>query len=86
MVVNPIDATGAGDAFAAGFLYGWCETSNVRRGLEYGCACGSAAVGQLGGSTPLTTQAVDATMSKEGVMGSFLVGPNAYQPFQAMAS
>ena len=37
----------------------------MRRGLVYGCACGAAAVGQLGGSAPLDARAVDAAMSRE---------------------
>lgn len=76
-VANPIDTTGAGDAFAAGFLFGWCGTRNVRRGLMYGCACGSAAVGQLGGSTPLNAAAVDATMNTMGEVGFYSQTPNA---------
>ena len=59
-----VDTTGCGDAFAAGFLYGWCGSRDVRRGLVYGCACGSAAVGQMGGSTPLASETVDAYLPK----------------------
>ena len=63
-----VDTTGAGDAFAAGFLFGWCGSRDVQRGLVYGCACGTAAVGQVGGSTPLDAAAVDATMRRnEGI-------------------
>lgn len=54
-----VDATGAGDAFAAGFLFGWCCSGDVPLGLEYGCACGAAAVGQMGGSTPLAADEVN---------------------------
>ena len=46
-------------AFAAGFLFGWVASRDVRRGLVYGCACGSAAVSQMGGSTPLESRTVD---------------------------
>jgi len=65
---NPVDATGCGDAFAAGFLFGWCGARDVQRGLVYGCACGGAAVGQVGGSTPLDAASVNACMRRnEGV-------------------
>ena len=60
-----VDTTGAGDAFAAGFLFGWCGARDVQRGLVYGCACGAAAVGQLGGSSPLDAATVDAAMGRD---------------------
>ena len=67
---NPVDATGCGDAFAAGFLFGWCGARDVRRGLVYGCACGGAAVAQVGGSTPLDAASVNACMRRnEGGLG-----------------
>lgn len=55
-----VDTTGAGDAFAAGFLFGWCGSRDVERGLVYGCACGAAAVGQIGGSSPLDADSINA--------------------------
>ena len=40
----------------------------MRRGLVYGCACGGAAVAQVGGSTPLDAASVNACMRRnEGV-------------------
>ena len=60
---STVDTTGCGDAFAAGFLFGWCGSRDVRRGLVYGCACGTAAVGQVGGSTPLDASVVDDSMA-----------------------
>lgn len=57
-----VDTTGAGDAFAAGFLYGWCQAGDVRLGLIYGCACGAAAVGQMGGSHPLPSDEINKCM------------------------
>ena len=62
--VAPVDTTGCGDAFAAGFLYGWCGSRDVGRGLVYGCACGAAAVGQVGGSVPLDAEDIDRCMRR----------------------
>ena len=74
-----VDTTGAGDAFAAGFLFGWCGSRDVRRGLVYGCACGAAAVGQIGGSTPLDADSINACMIRDaGLSGtSFDTFPEA---------
>ena len=63
-----VDTTGCGDAFAAGFLFGWSGAADVRRGLVYGCACGAAAVGQVGGSSPLAVENVNLCMRRnEGI-------------------
>jgi len=63
-----VDTTGAGDAFAAGFLFGWCGSRDVERGLVYGCACGAAAVGQIGGSSPLDADSINAGMRRDEVI------------------
>lgn len=62
MARQVVDTTGAGDAFAAGFLYGWCQAEDVRLGLIFGCACGAAAVGQMGGSHPLSPDDINRCM------------------------
>ena len=59
-----VDTTGAGDAFAAGFLFGWCGSQDVQRGLVYGCACGTSVVSQVGGSTPIEAASVDSYMRR----------------------
>lgn len=53
--VNPIDTTGAGDSFNAGFLYEWLRGSDIRRCLNSGSACGALATTKLGGSTASPT-------------------------------
>ena len=60
-----VDTTGCGDAFAAGFLYGWCGSGDVQRGLTYGCACGTAAVEMMGGATPLDEDSIAACMRRQ---------------------
>mmetsp|Transcript_49085 Transcript_49085/g.112591 ORF Transcript_49085/g.112591 Transcript_49085/m.112591 type:complete len:190 (-) Transcript_49085:105-674(-) len=62
MARQVVDTTGAGDAFAAGFLWGWCQEEDVRLGLIFGCACGAAAVGQMGGSHPLSPLEINKCM------------------------
>ena len=52
-VVNAIDATGAGDAFRAGLLYGLLRGFELPRSLRWAVACGSLKVGSLGAATTL---------------------------------
>ncbi|MCX8103169.1 MAG: carbohydrate kinase family protein [Candidatus Bipolaricaulota bacterium] len=44
-----VDTTGAGDAFAAGFLYGLFEERELRECAELGAQLAKLAVGQMGG-------------------------------------
>lgn len=46
-----IDATGAGDAFDAGFLDLWLAGAPLAACLDRGAACGAAAVSRAGGAT-----------------------------------
>ena len=47
--VDAVDAVGAGDGFAAGFLYGRLSGADVRRCLALGVACGSLSTRRRGG-------------------------------------
>lgn len=49
--VQCVDTTGAGDSFAAGFVYGISEGWNVRRCAEFANQCGAKAVAQVGATT-----------------------------------
>jgi sugar/nucleoside kinase (ribokinase family) len=49
--VNPIDTTGAGDSFNAGFIYGFLHDFSFEKCLLYGNACGSVSVTRIGGAT-----------------------------------
>jgi sugar/nucleoside kinase (ribokinase family) len=46
--VPVLDATGAGDAFAAGLLKAWSSGAKPEAALAAGCALGAAAVGRIG--------------------------------------
>lgn len=47
--VTPVDTTGAGDNFNAGFLYGRLRGLPMQESLRIGCVCGALATGALGG-------------------------------------
>ena len=47
--VEAVDATGAGDAFAAGFITAWLKSADPETALQRGIAAGAKAVTRLGG-------------------------------------
>ncbi|MET8144443.1 PfkB family carbohydrate kinase, partial [Sphaerisporangium sp. NPDC005288] len=47
-----VDSTGAGDAFAAGFLTALLAGRPAPAALDEGCRAGAAAVARLGGRPP----------------------------------
>jgi sugar/nucleoside kinase (ribokinase family) len=47
-VTEIIDTTGAGDAYCAGFLYGWANDLPLSRCAEYGTYCATKVIQQLG--------------------------------------
>lgn len=49
--VDAIDTTGAGDAFNAGYMFGYLSGRPVEECLLYGNACGACSVMNYGGST-----------------------------------
>lgn len=51
--VHVVDATGAGDAFAAGLLAAWSAGADVRAALNEGCRLGAHAVGLVGARPPV---------------------------------
>ena len=53
--VELVDATGAGDSFDAGFLYGMLAGWSLRDTLELAAACGSLSVTGLGGTAAQPT-------------------------------
>lgn len=55
--VLPIDTTGAGDTFNAGFLHCWLSGSGVRDAMRFGAACGALSTLGLGGTANQPTDA-----------------------------
>ncbi|HUH97350.1 MAG TPA: carbohydrate kinase family protein [Anaerolineales bacterium] len=50
LVVNVVDAVGAGDTFDAGFLYGYLKKWPLQRSLRLGCVCGALSTQKAGGT------------------------------------
>lgn len=49
--VKALDTTGAGDSFAAGFLHGYLEGSDLYTSLKFGNACGALSTLGMGGTS-----------------------------------
>jgi sugar/nucleoside kinase (ribokinase family) len=55
--VTPIDPTGAGDSFNAGFLLAWLDSQPLRQCMRAGVACGALSTRAPGGTTAQPTGA-----------------------------
>ncbi|MGE5559160.1 MAG: carbohydrate kinase family protein [Bacillota bacterium] len=53
--VKPLDTTGAGDSFNAGFIYGFINGFDLGRCIVYGNACGAFCVTKAGGASACPT-------------------------------
>jgi sugar/nucleoside kinase (ribokinase family) len=49
--VTPIDTTGAGDSFNAGYIYAHLAGLDEREALRFACACGALATTRVGGAS-----------------------------------
>jgi ribokinase len=58
--IEPVDTTGAGDAFAAGFLAAVFDGRDHDEALAVGNACGALATREIGARTPVSWDAVRA--------------------------
>jgi len=48
LVKKVVDTTGAGDAYSAGFLYGWANDHSLSECAQYGTHCATKVIQQLG--------------------------------------
>ena len=53
--LKPIDTTGAGDSFNAGFIYAFVCGRKLEECMDYGNACGSISVTRIGGAAACAT-------------------------------
>lgn len=53
--VNPVDTTGAGDSFDAGFLFRYVHGDSLSNCLRYGSVCGALSTTKPGGATAAPT-------------------------------
>jgi sugar/nucleoside kinase (ribokinase family) len=54
--IDPLDLTGAGDCFNAGFLHAWLRGSSLSDALQLGVSCGSFSTQALGGTGAQPTE------------------------------
>lgn len=47
-IENVVDLTGAGDLFAAGFLFGFARGYTLKKATELGCICAADVIGHVG--------------------------------------
>jgi len=65
--VNPVDTTGAGDSFNAGFLHAWLRGKPLRVAMEFAAACGGLSTLASGGSAgQATEQEAERFMTEKG--------------------
>jgi len=57
LAIDPVDTTGAGDSFDAGFLAGWLAGRSLAACLALGVACGSLSTRGVGGTAAQPTLA-----------------------------
>ncbi len=62
--VTPVDTTGAGDAFDAGFIYGHLKGEKLERCLRYGAICGALTTTAPGITAIPHLKEVEAWLSK----------------------
>jgi sugar/nucleoside kinase (ribokinase family) len=55
--LTPVDTTGAGDSFNAGFVHAWLDRLPLRDCMRAGVVCGALSTRALGGTTAQATAA-----------------------------
>ncbi len=67
-LVEPVDTTGAGDTFDAGFLHRWLAGQSVESAMRYGAACGAISTLAPGGTGCQPDEAgVEAFLQERGM-------------------
>ena len=61
--LSSLDSTGAGDAFAAGFLAVWLDDGDPERSLAVANACGAVAASERGPKSDLSWERIEAVMA-----------------------
>lgn len=54
--VKPVDTTGAGDSFNAGFLHAWLRGTPLPDGMRFAAACGALSTLSAGGTSAQPTE------------------------------
>jgi sugar/nucleoside kinase (ribokinase family) len=63
--VDPVDTTGAGDNFDAGFIYAHIQGKDLKTCMQYGAVCGALSTTRVGGAAAAPTQQeVEAWLAK----------------------
>ena len=61
--IKPVDTTGAGDSFDAGFLHVWVRGRSVEEALRFAAACGALSTRAMGGTgSQATVEEAEATI------------------------
>ncbi|QLG26584.1 carbohydrate kinase family protein [Halorarum halophilum] len=63
--IDPLDTTGAGDAFASGFLAARADGAGYERALAVANACGAVASGAVGARADLSWEAIEALLAEQ---------------------
>jgi ribokinase len=62
--VDVVDTTGAGDAFAGGFIASWVAHGDLETALSVANACGALAASQMGARVDVSRDEVDALLGR----------------------
>ncbi|MGH9595017.1 MAG: carbohydrate kinase family protein, partial [Bryobacteraceae bacterium] len=65
--IEPLDLTGAGDCFNAGFLHAWLRGMELAEALRFGVACGSFSIRGLGGTGAQPTEKEAFDFMRQGI-------------------
>jgi len=67
--LKPIDTTGAGDSFNAGFIYGFLKGYDFEKSITIGNACGAISVTRIGGASSCATLQEVEELIKKNIRG-----------------